>query len=148
MTQLNFATTIVAFGPAAAIMLTEDQAAQLSSAKTPPVTVAVGDRTARLRITRMGGPPCIGLSKAARKELGVDIGDEVDVVISLDENERVVELPEALAAALADDEAARTAFDALSYTRRKEIARSIAEAKHEATRTRRLEKAMAELTGE
>ena len=47
--------------------------------------------------------------------------------------------------ALAADDAARAAFDALSYTRRKEIARSIAEAKRPETRERRLAKAMEEL---
>lgn len=145
MTTLRLTTTIEEFGPAAAIMLTEEQAAQLSTAKTPPVVVAIGDRTERLRVTRMGGPVCIGLSKAARKSLGVEIGDEVDVVISLDERERQVEVPPLLAEALSADPAAAEAFRALSYTRRKEIARGIAEAKQEATQQRRLAKALQEL---
>ncbi|WP_454227435.1 YdeI/OmpD-associated family protein [Propioniciclava flava] len=147
MPALQFTTTIEPFGPAAAILLTEEQAAALSSAKTPPVVVTVGDASARLRVTRMGGAVCIGLSKASRAALGVAIGDEVEVTVALDEAERTVELPPLLAEALASDDAARAAFEALSFTRRKELARGIAEAKQEATRRRRLDAALAELRG-
>ena len=142
---IRFTTTIQATGPAASIPLTEQQAAELSQARTPPVIVRIGDASARLRVTRMGGPACIGLSKAARAQLGVEIGDVVEVSVSLDAAERTVELPPLLARALASDAAAAATFEALSYTRRKEMARSIAEAKQEATRQRRLAAALSEL---
>ncbi|GAA4780366.1 YdeI/OmpD-associated family protein [Microbacterium gilvum] len=145
MTALTLHTTIHARGPAAAILLDDAQVAALGSAKNPPVVVTIGGATARLRIARMGGENMLGLSKAARAQLGVEIGDEVEVEIALDDAERTVEVPPELVAALAADGVARTAFEALSFTRRKEIARSIAEAKQEATRTRRLEKALADL---
>ncbi|WP_456283830.1 YdeI/OmpD-associated family protein [Microbacterium sp. JZ101] len=147
MNALQLHTTIHARGPAAAILLSDEQVAALGSVKNPPVVVTIGDRAARLRIARMGGENMLGLSKAARAELGVEIGDEVEVEIALDAAERTVEVPPALAEALAADPAAKVAFDALAYSRRKEIARSIAEAKQEATRDRRLEKALAELRG-
>ena len=147
MNALQLHTTIHARGPAAAILLSDEQVAALGSVKNPPVVVTIGDRVARLRIARMGGENMLGLSKAARAELGVEIGDEVEVEIALDAAERTVEVPPALAEALAADPAAKAAFDALPYSRRKEIARSIAEAKQEATRDRRLEKALAELRG-
>lgn len=146
--MLRFTTTIEAYGPAAAIMLTDEQAAELSSAKTPPVVVTIGDKSARLRVTRMGGPVCIGLSKASRAALGVEIWDVVDVEIVLDEAERVVEIPPELERAFEEYAEARGAFDVLSYTRRKEIARGIAEAKQDDTRRRRVDKAMEELRGE
>ncbi|MGW9111613.1 YdeI/OmpD-associated family protein [Microbacterium sp. NPDC055683] len=145
MTALTLHTTIHARGPAAAILLDDAQVAALGSAKNPPVVVTIDGATARLRIARMGGENMLGLSKSARAQLGVEIGDEVDVEIALDDAGRTVEVPPELAAALAADGVARTAFEALSFTRRKEIARSIAEAKQEATRTRRLEKALADL---
>ena len=74
-------------------------------------------------------------------------GDEVEAVIALDVAERTVDVPPLLAQALAADPAAAAAFGKLSFTRRKEIARGIADAKQEATRQRRLEKALAELRG-
>lgn len=143
--MIELRTTIVAFGPAAAIELTDDESAAVSPSKTPPVIVTIGGASARLRITRMGGSPCIGLSRAARTALGVEIGDEVDVTIAADEAERTVDVPDALASGLATDAALQRAWDALSYTRRKELARGIAEAKQEATRERRLSKALEEL---
>lgn len=146
--MLELSTTLVPFGPACAILLTDEQVAALSERKNPPVVVTIGDRSARLRVARMGGENCIGLSKAARAELGVAIGDEVEVTIAADTAERTVEVPSALAEALAADAAAQAAFDALSYTRRKEHARSVAEAKKEETRARRLEKILAELRGD
>lgn len=138
-------TTIVAFGPAAAIELTDEESAAVSQSKTPPVVVTIGAASARLRITRMGGTACIGLSKAARAALGVEIGDEVDVTVAADEAERTVDIPDPLAIALATDPALQRAWDALSFTRRKELARGVAEAKQDATRERRLAKALDEL---
>jgi uncharacterized protein YdeI (YjbR/CyaY-like superfamily) len=67
------------------------------------------------------------------------------VVIERDEEPREVEVPEALAAALAADEVARGAFAALSFTRRRGYARWIAAAKRPETRARRAERAVAML---
>ncbi len=147
MSELSFRTSVVPFGPAAAVLLTDAQVAALGSVKNPPVTLTIGGVTVRLRVARMGGENCIGLSKAARATLGVEVGAEVDVVVALDVAERTVELPPELAAALAADPRASAAFDAWAYTRRKEAARTIAEAKAEATRERRLAKILADLAG-
>lgn len=145
MSELRAHKILEPTGPAGAIELTDDEVAILSTAKAFPVVVTIGERTSRLRLARMGGKNLIGFSKAVRAELAVELGDEFDVVISADTAERTVEVPDALAAALASDPAASAAFDALSYTRRKEIARAIAEAKQDATRDRRLAKALDEL---
>lgn len=147
MSELSFRTSVVPFGPAAAVLLTDAQVAALGSVKNPPVTLTIGGVTVRLRVARMGGENCIGLSKAARATLGVEVGAEVDVVVALDVAERTVELPPELAAALAADPRASAAFDGWPYTRRKEAARTIAEAKAEATRERRLAKILADLAG-
>lgn len=125
---LEFETRIAESGPAAAIELTEEQAARLSAKKQPPVVVTIGDRSARLRVHRMGGGVRIGLSKASRAQLGVEIGQTVTVRVHEDTAERTVELPSPLADALAIDAAAKARFDALSFTRRKEIAEGIASA--------------------
>ena len=53
----------------------------------------------------------------------------------------------ALAAALDADPALRGAFDALSYSVRKEHARTVADAKQDATRDRRVEKIVTALRG-
>lgn len=146
MSELTLHTVLEPMGPAGAIVLDDEQVAALSDAKAFPVVVTIGDRSARLRLARMGGKNLIGFSKAVRAEMGgVDLGDEFDVIIAPDADERTVDVPDVLAAALDADPVARAAFEGLSYTRRKEIARSIAEAKQDATRQRRLEKALADL---
>lgn len=145
MAELRIRTTIIQQGPAAEIPLTEEQVTSLGGARNAPVTVTIGDRTARLRIGQMGGRSMVGLSRAARAELGIEYGDEVEAVVALDTAERAVELPSELASALAEDPAAHAAFEALAPSKRKEMARSIAEAKAAETKQRRLEKALTQL---
>ena len=87
----------------------------------------------------------LGVHKVTREAAGVMPGELVDVVVSRDERPRVVEIPAELVAALAADPAAQAAFDRLSYTNRKEMAGSVAEAKRPETRERRLAAAMARL---
>jgi len=92
-----------------------------------------------------GGRTCLGVHKAVRTEARVEFGDVVHIVIEAYEVARVVVVPDALAAALAADPAAQAAFDRLSFTNRKEMAASIAEAVRTETRERRLAAAMARL---
>lgn len=141
---LHVRTTLEPVGPATAIELTDAQVEELGGGKRAAVRVTVGGRSARLRLAGMGGCNLIGLSKAARKELQVEIGDTVDALIELDDAERTVEVPEELAAAL-QAEGLREAFDALSFTRRKEAARGVAEAKRAETRERRIAAVIASL---
>jgi uncharacterized protein YdeI (YjbR/CyaY-like superfamily) len=94
----------------------------------------------------MGGGFWVPLSAENRTAAGVAAGDEVDVEIVPDTAERTVDVPPDLLDALDRAEGARSAFDALSYTRRKEYARSVESAKAPETRARRIAKAVAELS--
>lgn len=134
---LQIRQVLAPMGPATAIELTDEQVAALGGGKRAAVVVGIGGRTARVRLGVMGGRNLIGLSKAARAELGVEIGDEVDATVSLDGAEREVEVPADLAAAL-EAAGVRAGFDALTFTRRKEIVRAISEAKRPDTRERRV----------
>lgn len=136
--MLHVHTVLPKNGPATAIELTDDQVEALGGGKRAAVVVTIGDRSARLRLSVMGGKNLIGMSKAARAELGVEIGDEVDAAIDLDSNERAVELPGDLEAALDAEPQVRAAFDALAPSRRKEIVRSVVDAKKAETREKRV----------
>jgi hypothetical protein len=125
-------------GPATAIVLTNAQVDELGGGKRAPVTVTIGSKTVRLRLAVMGGKNLIGISKANREELGVEIGDTVDATIALDVAERKVDLPDDAARAL-DKAKLRKKFDALAYTHQKEHVRAITEAKKPETRTKRIE---------
>lgn len=138
--MLTVQTTLEPMGPATAIVLTDKQVADLRSTKNPPVVVTIEGTSHRLRVARMGGQNLIGLSKAARAALGVEIGQTVTATIELDTVERTVDMPPELTEALEADPAAREAFAALSHSKRKEHARQVADAKTEATRDRRIAK--------
>lgn len=146
---LSLTTTLAPHGPAAAVILTDDQVLALGGGKKVfPVRVTIGGNSISARLARMGGENLIGFSKAARAELGVAMGESVDITIEFDDGPREVEIPPALADALAADTAAKSAFDALSFTRRKEHARSVADAKKDDTRDRRVAAVIADLTGQ
>jgi hypothetical protein len=71
----------------------------------------------------------VGLSAEHRAVSGFGGGDRVEVTIERDDAPRLVEVPGALALALATDPVATEAWDKLSYSRRKEHARAIGEAR-------------------
>jgi hypothetical protein len=137
---LRLRATLEPRGPAGAIVLSDDQVAGLGSGKTPPVQVTVNGVSAQARVARMGGENLIGFSKKLRSELGVEIGQTVDVIIALDASPRTVEVPSALADALAADTEAKAAFEALALTHKKEFARWVDEAKRAETRQWRVER--------
>jgi hypothetical protein len=147
MSELRLHTVLTGRGPAAAILLSDEEVASFGAGKAFPVAVTIGGRTARLRVARMGSENMIGFSKAVRADLGLEIGQEVDAVIRVDSAERTVDVPAELAAALDADPAVRAAFDALSYSVRKEHARTVADAKQEETRNRRIAKIVESLRG-
>ena len=135
---LELDTILEPHGPAAAVVLTDEQVASLGNGKTPPVRVSVNGVTVGGRVMRRGGQNLIGLSRAVREQLGVEPGQRIRVAIELDDQPREVEIPPDLAAALAAEPAARIAFDALSFTHRKEYVRWVEEAKKPETRERRV----------
>jgi hypothetical protein len=96
----------------------------------------------RTTVAVYGGRYLIGFNRELRERAGVAIGDQVDVMIDLDDEPRTVELPPALAAAFDADEDSRAAFDRLSYSHRREYADWIAEAKRDDTRSRRVAKTL------
>jgi bacteriocin resistance YdeI/OmpD-like protein/uncharacterized protein DUF1905 len=108
----------------------------------PPVAGTVNGVAFRSRLAVYGGQTVLGLTNAFRAEAGIAEGDEVEVVIDRDDTPREVEVPGELRAALDGDATARAAFDALSFTHRREYANWIAEAKREETRDRRAARAI------
>ena len=125
-------------GGGAAFDLPARAAAALGERKRPPVMVTIRDYAFRTTVAVYGGQPMIGVNKRHRAAARVDVGDTFDVVVALDQEPRVVEVPADLSAALAEDDAAQAAFDGMSFTHRREYVEWIAEAKRPATRARRV----------
>jgi hypothetical protein len=141
--QIQFKAQLQPRGPAAAVVLDEAQVAAVGEgAKRFPVTATVNGYTWRTSVTRMGGEFLLGFPRDVREKAGVQAGDEIDVNLALDAGPREVEVPPALAEALAADPEASTAFGQMAFTHRKEYVRWIAEAKKDETRQRRVEQAL------
>jgi uncharacterized protein YdeI (YjbR/CyaY-like superfamily) len=87
----------------------------------------------------------LGVSMANREAAGVSTGQTLDVEVVLDTAPRTVDVPDDLAAELTGDAGAREAWATWSFTRQKEAARLLTEAKQADTRARRLTKVLAEL---
>lgn len=145
---MEFQTTLLAMTPkATALEVPEPIVSDLGAGKRPDVVVTINGHAYRSKVGVMGGRFLIPVSAEVRAAAGIAAGEEIVVSLDLDTAPREVETPEDLAALLAADTAAGSAYAALSYSNRKRIAASITEAKTAETRQRRLEKVMAELRG-
>lgn len=114
----------------------------LGGKKKPPVIVTVNGYTHRSTVAAYGDVFMIPLSQERRSAADIEPGDIVEVTLELDTEPRTVEVPDDLAQAL-DKIGARAAFDALSYSARKEHVRQVESAKAPETRERRLAKIIA-----
>jgi hypothetical protein len=117
---------------------------RLGAGKRPKVTVTVNGYTYRSTVAAYGGEFYLPLAAVHRDAARVQAGQAVQVTLELDTAPRVVEVPKDFAAALRKA-GLRAAFDALSFTHRKEHVRAIEEAKAPETRARRIERALATL---
>jgi hypothetical protein len=87
----------------------------------------------------------VGVPKAARIAAGLEVGDKCTIELTLDETPRAVAIPDELAAAFKAEPELADRFEKLSFSRKRELADPITEAKRPETREARLRKALARL---
>ncbi|MBM7790607.1 YdeI/OmpD-associated family protein [Tenggerimyces flavus] len=144
---MKFRTTILSSGKnTTGIEVPPDVVEALGKGKRPPVRVTLNGYTYRSSIAVMGGAYLVGVSAEVRAHAGVAGGDELDVEVELDTEPREVEVPDDFATALKADKAANERFAALSYSHKRRWVMSIEDAKTEATRQRRIAKAVADIS--
>ena len=118
----------------------------LGAGRRPAVTVTLNRRyTYRSTVASMDGKYLVPVSAEHRAAAGVQAGDEVLVDLALGTAPRELVVPEDLAAALHDEPAARPAFDALSYSKRRRHVMAVEGAKAAETRARRVSKVVTDL---
>jgi hypothetical protein len=140
---MRFRATILATGKTAAgIRVPDEVVAALGSSRKPAVRATINGYTYRSSVAFMGGVFMLGVSNDVRRAAGVEAGQDVDVDLELDTEPREIEVPPDLAGALATDDVARRAFEALSYSNKRRIVEPIVDAKTPETRQRRIDKAV------
>jgi uncharacterized protein DUF1905/bacteriocin resistance YdeI/OmpD-like protein len=123
-------------------------AAKLGLKGMPKISAVIAGQKYRGSLVPMGdGTYCLGVLKSIQDAAGVGFGDTISVELELDTAPRTVEPPADLARPIAASKKMAANWEKLSFTNKKEMARSLEEAKKPETRERRLASALAKLRG-
>jgi hypothetical protein len=144
--KTTYETVVLGYGNHAAIEIPKKNLAEIGGNKRAPLKVTVKHHTYQSTATVMDGKCLVVFPTRDRVASGVASGDKVTVTLQLDAGYREVEMPGALSVAL-ESENLTDEFNSLVYSKRKEHARSVAEAKAEETRQRRIAKVLDSLKG-
>jgi len=112
----------------------------------PPVKISINGCSYRSTVCVYGGKYLVPLRKDRQEAAGVKPGDIVKVTVAPDEEERTVQPPSDLKAALSENASAKARWEKLSFTQKRELAEAILDAKKPDTRARRLKKTLEMLT--
>jgi hypothetical protein len=135
---MRFTTTLSLTGKNTGIEVPPEVIEALGAGKKPAVNVTVNGYEYRSTVGVMGGKHLIPFSADRRAETGLAGGDAIDVELTVDTAPRTVELPDDLAAALAEKEGAHAAYDRLSPSAKKAHVTAVLGAKAPETRARRI----------
>jgi len=147
MGRKAFKTELLAEGGATGIQIPFSVEKEFGSKARVPVRGTINGFPFRSSVFPMGGGNhFMAVNKGMREGAGAKGGDTVSIIMEVDTEPRVVDVPADFKKALAKNKDAKAAFDKLSYTHRKEFVRWIEDAKKEETRARRIEKALLMMT--
>ncbi|MGG5257386.1 YdeI/OmpD-associated family protein [Phycicoccus avicenniae] len=143
---MEFTTELEATGGTTTGFVVPDEVVEgLGGGRRPKVAATVAGHTWRTSIASMGGRFLLGASAAVREAAGIAAGETHTVTVVLDDAPRTVEVPDDLAAALAAEPAAASAWAALTYSAQRRHAEAVLAAKKPETRARRVESVVAAL---
>ena len=139
--SVTYRTTVLGFGNHASIEIPDEILEQLGANRRAPLKVTVNGYTYQSTAAGMNGKCLVVFPQKDRVAANAKAGDEIQVTLELDAGVREVAVPTELADALKSSKLLNT-FNALTYSKRKEFARQVAEAKTEDTRARRIAKVL------
>lgn len=137
--SVSYKTVVIGHGNHASIEIPDDVLEKLGANRRAPLKITVNRYTYQSTATGVGGKCMVVFPQKDRKAAGVAAGDSVTVKLELDSRYREVDMPDALTKALKKSGLLKT-FESLTYSKRKEFARQVSEAKTDNTRLRRIEK--------
>jgi hypothetical protein len=138
----TFTTTLEGEGGKIGLVVPAEVIAALGGGGRPAVSVDLNGHQFRYTIAAMGGRHMIGVNKDIRNATGLGSGDVVTVTLALDASPRDVDMPEDLAAALANEPQAKAFFEKLSNSLQRYHVGNVESAKTPETRDRRIAKAI------
>lgn len=132
----------------AGIPVPPEVVAGLGGGNHPKVELTLNGFTYRSSIAKMGDEFWIPASKARRTEGKLEVDVPYEIEIALDTGPRTVDVPEELAAHFATDPAAKSVWEAMSYSVQLRTVTPINNAKKPGTRQRNVDKVITQLRGE
>src|SRR5437762_4867013 len=137
---VRFTTTLeTARGGGAVALIPPQHVSALGGLKQMRVTGSINGVAFKSSTMPYRGGFYLGVHKATREAAGVEVGDPLEIEMARDDSPRVLALPPELEAAFQAEPELGQRFAALSFSRRRELAEPISEAKRPETRARRLE---------
>ncbi len=133
----SYKTLIIGEGNHASIEIPDEILLALGANKRAPLKITINGHSYQSTATGVDGQCRVVFPQRDRAAAGVAAGDEVLVLLELEAGHRQVELPPQLQSALL---AANSldAFETLPFAKRRLLARSVGDAKTEATMDRRI----------
>jgi len=145
--SVTYETSVLGEGNHASLLIPQWVLEKLQTNKRAPLKVTINGHTYQSTAVGVDGECRVVFPSAERLAANAKAGDIVEVTLELDSGYRSVDLHPELEAALAAGELAEV-FAQLSYSKRKEFARQVNEAKADDTRLRRIEKVIEALKTE
>lgn len=145
--QTTYQTIVIGSGNHASIEIPEANLAELGANKRAPLKITINGYTYQSTATGVDGKCMVVFPTRDREAAGAGAGDLITVTLELDDGYRQVDVPAALSDALVASGLDET-FSNLIYSKRKEFARQISDAKSEETKNRRIAKIVDQLRQE
>lgn len=142
--KTTYSTVVIGSGNHASIEIPGKNLAEIGGNKRAPLKITVNGYTYQSTATGVDGKCMVVFPMRDRKAAGAVAGDRITVTLELDDGYRIVDVPAELDAALTANHLSEV-FRELSYSKRKEFARQVSEAKAEDTKSRRIEKILSQL---
>lgn len=143
---VTYKTKVIGYKNHASLAIPDEVLEKLGSNRRAPLKVTINDHTYQSTATAVDGECRVVFPHKNREASGVKAGDLVSVTLELDSGTREVEMPDELLVALAKTKLTEK-FASLTYSKRKEFARQVSEAKADETKLKRIEKVLASLRG-
>lgn len=142
--KTSYTTVVIGSGNHASIEIPDENLAEIGGNKRAPLKITINGYTYQSTATGVDGKCMVVFPTRDRQASGAKAGDRILVTLELDSGYREVDIPAALKDALRESGYSEQ-FSALTYSKRKEFARQVADAKTENTRVRRVDSVIAHL---